>query len=68
MLEGFCETCCFFDGGYCKRFPPQFTGVKEVVIGYNSDNYRDITDEQDTWSFPEVDKTDWCGEYRNANG
>ena len=62
-VDKVCETCKFFLYGECHRFPPVYTGVKSVNIGYNRENYREITEDQDTWGFPEVEKTDRCGEW-----
>ena len=58
-MEGRCKTCDFFNGtNRCLRFPPQFTGLQQIVVGY-------ITEEQETWGFPEVGKDDYCGEYKH---
>ena len=62
--EQICGNCRFFGGGEFYRYPPQFTGEKEVVVGYNSDNYRDITESQETWGYPEVAKESFCGEWQ----
>lgn len=45
-----CESCYFYVGGYCQRFPP-------VVI-------KDDGKLQGHW--PGVGKDDWCGEWRIA--
>ena len=62
-VEKICENCRYWDSERCKRFPPQFTGGREIVMGMD-DNYRDITENQVTWAFPEVSKDDWCGEWK----
>lgn len=58
-----CDTCDFFAGGLCHRYPPVYMGRREVTVDYNRDNYRAITEDQDFFGYPEVDKTDWCGEW-----
>ena len=62
--EQTCENCRFYMDGDCHRFPPVYSGVKEFVTGYNSETYVDYTEERDTFAFPEVDKTKWCGEWQ----
>lgn len=61
-----CETCRWFDAdstraeatragdGVCRRFPPPAPAVYE--------------DGPACWDFPEVDATDWCGEYAPPAG
>lgn len=54
-----CEFCKFFYEKRCRRYPPQVYGCVD------GDQY-DITT-SDISIFPEVKKTDWCGEFKSRN-
>ena len=51
--EQACENCRFYNGE-CRRYPPQLDQVK----------YYDGCYDESYWYFPNVDKTDWCGEWQ----
>lgn len=52
-----CATCRWNDGGLCRRMPP-------VMVPSPTDNQSPIT-YVPAPSWPHIDLTDWCGEYRS---
>ena len=65
-LQQTCENCRFLDDTYtdgnarCHRYPPQATDETH----YPEDSLIITPMELHVWRFPEVDKRDWCGEWR----
>ena len=55
-----CGGCKWYDGGLCHRLPPQ-------AIMWGTDNQHPIM-YVNGFSFPDVRKEDWCGEWANAEG
>ena len=51
-----CFSCKYYEGEYCKRYPPTFTFVLEEDIDGAC-----IT--RTNSEYPKVCFTDWCGEY-----
>jgi hypothetical protein len=49
-----CATCKFYDRRDCKVYPPQ------VIYDYTSDTYESL--------WPEVEPTDWCGQWEAQDG
>ena len=52
-----CDSCFYYKDGFCFRYPPK-------VINDHSYYVQGIKESIITTRFPEVDKTDFCGEYR----
>lgn len=53
-----CETCRFGQGGRCHRYPPKFGLMLGIIVnGFGIQSHQ----------FPEVKKSDWCGEYQGAH-
>ena len=47
-----CETCRFWDGGECHRWPPTIHPELRWGDDYQNEGY-----------WPHISKNDWCGEH-----
>lgn len=53
LVKGICENCAYFDSTFCKRYPPILRRTIEIDIRSWSE-----------FTYPEVGKNDWCGEFK----
>ena len=53
-MSGTCETCRWWWGGYCRRFPPAV-----VIPGTHTGG----TGQTPVTRFPETHRLWWCGEH-----
>lgn len=67
IAEQKCENCLFYRGD-CRRFPPQLISTDVSSDYYMEDGHKVWeTDREPYFAFPDVDKDDWCGEWRSED-